>query len=266
MAAATMTATVQKPLNILLLGGTSEATLLAKRLADSRGIAATLSLAGRTANAAPSALPVRIGGFGGAEGLADYLAREAVDIVIDATHPFAAQISDNAIRACADARVPLLAIERPSWAKTTGDDWDEHPTVDAAIAALPEAPIRVFSALGRSAIPALCAQPQHHYVIRIIDPVVPPPALVHATIVTARGPFRTDDDKALFRQHGIVCVLAKNSGGDAAYAKIEAARALGLKVHMVRRPEIAKRRVVTSVDDAMAWIADHLLSRADRGV
>jgi precorrin-6A/cobalt-precorrin-6A reductase len=261
-----MAATVQKPLNILLLGGTSEAALLAKRLADMPGVVATLSLAGRTANAAPSALPVRVGGFGGAEGLADYLTRKAVDFVIDATHPFAAQISNNAIRACADARVPLLAVMRPSWAKTAGDDWDEHPTVDAAIAALPKVPISVFSALGRSAIPALCAKLQHHYVIRVIDPVTPPPELMRATIVAARGPFRTEDDIALFRQHNIACVLAKNSGGDAAYSKIAAARALGLKVYMVRRPAIAERRVARSVDDAMAWVADHLLSRTDRGV
>jgi precorrin-6A/cobalt-precorrin-6A reductase len=261
-----MTATVQKPLNVLLLGGTSEAALLSKRLADARGIAATLSLAGRTANAAPSALAVRVGGFGGAEGLAGYLTREAVDLVIDATHPFAAQISTNAIRACADVRVPLLAVVRPSWVKTDGDDWDEHPTVDAAIAALPEAPIRIFSGLGRSAIPALCAKAQHHYVIRVVDPVTPPPELVRAIIVAARGPFRVDDDIALFRQHRIASVLAKNSGGDAAYSKIEAARALGLKVHIVSRPAIAERRVVSSVDDVMAWIADHWPSRADRGV
>lgn len=230
------------------------------------GVATLLSLAGRTNQAAPSPVPVRVGGFGGIDGLENYLQRENVDVVVDATHPFAAQISTNTIRACADARVPLLAVVRPSWVKMDGDDWDEHPTVDAAIAALPETPIRVFSGLGRSAISALCAKPQHHYVIRVIDPVTPPPELIHASIVAARGPFRTNDDIALFRRHGIACVLAKNSGGDAAYAKVEAARALGLKVHIVSRPAIAERRVVSSVDDVMAWVADHWSSLADRGV
>jgi precorrin-6A/cobalt-precorrin-6A reductase len=242
---------------VLLLGGTSEAALLAERLASIPDIEATLSLAGRTANPSASPLPVRIGGFGGVAGLAEYLAREGIDLVIDATHPFATRISNNAIAACAANGIPLLAVERPPWTQTSGDRWEEHETVEAAIAALPEAPQRIFSGLGRQSIAALCSAPQHHYVIRVIDPVAPPRELPHAIIVMARGPFRTTDDVALFREHDIQCVLAKNAGGSAAYAKLEAARQLGLKVHMIRRPEIAKRPVVNSVDDVMAWISKH---------
>jgi precorrin-6A/cobalt-precorrin-6A reductase len=261
-----MDATLQKPLKILLLGGTSEAAALAKRLVAVPGIVATLSLAGRTRNAVSGPLPMRVGGFGGVDGLTVYLEREAIDLVLDATHSFAAQISANAIVACTAARVPLLAIERPPWEKINGDCWSEHASIDEAIAALPDTPSDVFSALGRSSILALRAKPQHRYVIRVVDPVELPSELSHAIVIAARGPFRTHDDLALFREHNVACVLAKNSGGDAAYAKIEAARLLGLPVYMVRRPAIAKREVVSNVDEAMSWIARHHSSRAERGV
>jgi precorrin-6A/cobalt-precorrin-6A reductase len=261
-----MMAMSERPLRILLLGGTSEAAHLAERLAGTPVIAATLSLAGRTINPAASPLPVRTGGFGGITGLAEYLRREGIALVIDATHPFAAQISNNAIAAAAGAGVSLLAVERPAWSKAIGDDWEEHASIDAAIAALPATPQRIFSALGRSSLAALCAAPQHRYVIRVIDPITPPPGLPYATIITARGPFRTEDDAALFRAHDIQCVLAKNSGGSAAYAKIEAARQFGLKVHIVRRPRTGARPTVDSVDEAMAWIAAHHSPRAERGV
>ncbi len=261
-----MMAMSERPLRILLLGGTSEAAQLAERLASTPGIATTLSLAGRTANPAVGPLPVRTGGFGGIIGLAEYLRRENIALLIDATHPFAAQMSNNAIAAVAETGVSLLAVERPAWIKTIGDDWEEHASIEAAIAALPETPQRIFSALGRSSLAALCAAPQHRYVIRVIDPITPPPGLPYATIITARGPFRTEDDAALFGAYDIQCVLAKNSGGSAAYAKIEAARQRGLKVHMVRRPRIGARPTVATVDEAMAWIAAHHSPRAERGV
>jgi precorrin-6A/cobalt-precorrin-6A reductase len=261
-----MMAMTGTPLRVLLLGGTSEAAHLAERLASIPGIAATLSLAGRTINPAAGPLPIRVGGFGGVAGLADYLVRENIALVIDATHPFAAQISNNAIAAAAATGVSLIAIERPKWSRVNGDDWDEHATIEAAIAALPEAPQKIFSALGRSSLAALSAAPQHHYVIRVVDPITPPPGLPHATIITGRGPFRTEDDAALFRRYDIQSVLAKNAGGNAAYAKIEAARQLGLKVHMIRRPKIGERPTVNSVDEAMAWIAAHHSPRAKRGV
>ncbi len=151
-----MMAMNERPLRVLLLGGTSEAARLAERLASTPRIAATLSLAGRTVNPAASPLAVRTGGFGGVSGLVEYLTRERIDLVIDATHPFAAQISNNAIVAAAATGVSLLAVERPKWGKAIDDDWDEHATIEAAIAALPEAPQRIFSALGRSSLAALC--------------------------------------------------------------------------------------------------------------
>jgi precorrin-6A/cobalt-precorrin-6A reductase len=261
-----MNATLQKPLKILLLGGTSEAQHLAKRLAQLSGITATMSLAGRTRNAAPSPLPALIGGFGGIDGLADYLMRETIGLVVDATHPFAVQISNNAVAACGKTNVPLLAIERPPWKKEMGDDWREHPTVEEAVAALPDTPTTVFSALGRSSVPLLCERPQHRYLIRVVDPILPPPELPNAIFISSRGPFRTEDDVSLFREHKVSCLLAKNSGGDAAYAKIEAARRLRLPVHMVNRPKIAERHAVLTVDEAMTWIARHHSALTERGV
>ena len=261
-----MDATTQRPLKLLLLGGTSEAARIAKELSCLPGIATTLSLAGRTIKAAPSPVPVRVGGFGGVDGLADYLRQDAIDIVVDATHPFAAQISNNAIAACAKANVSLLAIERPPWERMARDHWSAHATAEDAIAALPEAPSTVFSALGQSSIPLLCARPQHRYVIRVVDPVVLPPELSDATVICARGPFVAEDDIALFREYRIAYVLAKNAGGDAAHAKIEAARELQLPVLMVERPAIAKRLAVTTVSDALAWIAHHHSSLTKRGV
>jgi precorrin-6A/cobalt-precorrin-6A reductase len=261
-----MDTTMERPINILLLGGTSESSRLADELARIPGIAAMLSLAGRTREAAPSPLPVRSGGFGGVDGLAHYLEQNSVDLVVDATHPFAIQISGNAIAACAKANVPLLVIERPAWVKTAGDIWTEHGTAEAAIAALPNAPTIVFSALGRSSVPLLCAKPQHRYVIRVVDPIIPPPALADAIVIAARGPFRMEDDIALFREHRIACILAKNSGGDAAYAKVEAARYLGLPIHMVQRPIVPGRQAVATCADAMLWIARHQASRMKRGV
>lgn len=261
-----MTVNSRNPLRILLLGGTTEATSLADRLAREKSIAATLSLAGRTANPIASPLPHRIGGFGGIEELVDYLKRENVDLLVDATHPFAARISSNAIAASTEAGIPLLAIERPPWTRVAGDDWDEHDSIDAAIAVLPDEPEDIFSGLGRQSIAALSKAPQHRYVIRVVDAIEPPSSLPHATIIAARGPFRTADDIRLFEHHGIRHVLAKNAGGAAAYSKIEAARHLGIKVHIVRRPAIASRLTVASVEDAMTWITAHHQRRSDRGV
>ena len=262
-----MMAMNERPLRVLLLGGTSEAAHLAERLASTPGIAATLSLAGRTINPAASPLPVRTGGFGGVSGLTEYLTRENIALVVDATHPFAAQISNNAIAAAAATGVSLLAVERPEWSKAIDDDWDEHATIEAAIAALPEAPQRIFSALGRSSLASALrrsATSLRHPRQSIRSHRRPAFRTQRSSPRAARSERRTMPRS--FAQHGIQCVLAKNSGGSAAYAKIEAARKLGLKVHMVRRPMIGARPTVNSVDEAMAWITKHHSPRAERGV
>jgi precorrin-6A/cobalt-precorrin-6A reductase len=249
---------------ILILGGTAEARRLAERLAPRRDLAVTLSLAGRTANPAAQAVPVRIGGFGGANGLAEYLAAERVDLLIDATHPYAAIMSANAAQAAAAAGIRLLALRRPPWTAVAGDRWIDVADVSAAAAALGREPRRVFLALGRKELAPFAAAPQHHYLIRSVDPVEPPLAVPHATYVTGRGPFAEADDRVLLAAHRIEIVVAKNSGGAATYSKIAAARGLGLAVVLLRRPPLPEVMAVESIEDAVHWI-DHA-ALADREV
>jgi precorrin-6A/cobalt-precorrin-6A reductase len=251
---------------ILILGGTTEARRLAERLAGRRDLAVTLSLAGRTANPVAQPVPVRIGGFGGAEGLAAHLAIERIDALIDATHPYAATISANAARAAKSAGVPLLGLWRPAWVAVAGDRWIEVADAGAAVTALSDAPRRVFLALGRNDIAPFAAAPQHHYLVRSVDPVEPPLGVPRASYVIARGPFAEADDRALLMSHGIEIVVAKNSGGDATYGKIAAARMLGLPVIMLRRPVLPAVPAVDRIEDALAWIDHALAPCAERGV
>jgi precorrin-6A/cobalt-precorrin-6A reductase len=251
---------------ILILGGTTQARQLAERLAGCHDLAVMLSLAGRTANPAAQPVPVRIGGFGGAEGLAKYLVAERIDALIDATHPYAAIIAANAAQAARLAGVPLLALRRPPWVAVTGDRWIEVADAGVAVRALGEAPRRVFLALGRNDIAPFVAAPQHHYLVRSVDPVQPPLDVPRASYVTGRGPFTETDDRALLTTHGIEIVVCKNSGGDATYGKIAAARTLGLAVIMLRRPALPAVPAVETIEDAMAWIDHALVPCAEREV
>jgi precorrin-6A/cobalt-precorrin-6A reductase len=244
---------------ILILGGTGEARQLAARLAERADLAVTLSLAGRTASPAAQAVPVRIGGFGGAQGLADLLAAERIDALIDATHPYAATMAANAARAAKLRATPLLALRRPPWILVTGDQWIEVADVQGAVQALASVPRRVFLALGRKELAPFAAAPQHHYLVRSVDPVDPPLAVPHADYVTGRGPFDEPHDRALLQQHRIDIVVAKNSGGTATYGKIAAARALGLPVILLRRPALPNVTAVETVEAAVAWL-DHELT------
>jgi precorrin-6A/cobalt-precorrin-6A reductase len=251
---------------ILILGGTTEARLLAERLAGRAGLDVTLSLAGRTVAPARQPVPVRSGGFGGAAGLADYLAREHVDVLIDATHPYAGGISANAWAAAQMSSVRFVAVHRPPWIAVAGDRWTEVENVRGAVRALGATPRRVLVALGRNEIAPLVEAPQHFYLIRSVDPVDPPLRLPHATYVTGRGPFVEADEIALMRTHRIEVVIAKNSGGGATYGKIAAARALGIEVNMLRRPPVPDAPSVATVDEAIAWLDHALTSAAARGV
>jgi precorrin-6A/cobalt-precorrin-6A reductase len=253
-------------MRILILGGTAEARGLAERLAGRSDLAVTLSLAGRTAAPARQPVPVRIGGFGGAGGLADYLSAEGIDALIDATHPYAAVISANAARAARLTGVPLLALRRPSWLPVPGDRWIEVEDVPSAVTALGAAPRRVFLALGRKELAPFVAAPQHRYLVRSVDPVDPPLAVPHAAYVTGRGPFTEIDERALLLTHGIEVVVAKNSGGTATYGKIAAARGLGLAVIMQSRPPLPEVSAVETVEDALAWLDHRCAPCADRGV
>ncbi|MBB4425593.1 precorrin-6A/cobalt-precorrin-6A reductase [Bradyrhizobium sp. CIR48] len=236
----------------LILGGTADASLLAAAIARA-GIEAVYSYGGRTRAPADQPLPTRIGGFGGVSGLADYIRREGITHVIDATHPFAAEMSRNAVEACAQTSTPLIALERAPWTRMPDDIWIEIANVDAAVAALPEAPAKVFLAIGRQHIAPFASKPQHTYTLRFVDPPEAPLPFA-ADVIVSRGPFTFDSELDLMRTRGIGWIVARNSGGDGARAKIDAARMLGLPVIMISRPERPARRRVESVTEVMQWL------------
>ncbi|MGO4716126.1 cobalt-precorrin-6A reductase [Bradyrhizobium sp. 2TAF24] len=237
----------------LILGGTHDANLLADAVARA-GIDAVYSYGGRTRAPASQPLPTRIGGFGGVDGLADYIRREGVTHVIDATHPFAAEISRNAVAACAATATPLIALERAPWAKMPGDTWIEVHDIAAAVAALPDAPARVFLAIGRQHIAPFGTKPQHAYTLRFVDPPAGALPLPDADVLVSRGPFTLADERTMMRERAIAWIVARNSGGTGARAKIDAARELDLPVIMLTRPELPERPRAESVDDVMRWL------------
>jgi precorrin-6A/cobalt-precorrin-6A reductase len=240
--------------SILILGGTAEAKALAARLAGDRRFAAELSLAGRTKAPAEQPVPVRIGGFGGAEGLARYLKEKAVSILIDATHPYAAQISSNAAAAAELASIPLLALHRHPWVRELGDRWSEVDSVAEAVTAAGHDSRSIFLTLGRQELLPFEAAPQHEYLIRSVDPVDPPLAVPKAHYLTSRGPFAETDEARLLHEHGIDVIVAKNSGGPASYGKIAAARMLGIEVVLIRRPVLPKVTAAETVDELLAML------------
>ncbi|MGL4279109.1 MAG: cobalt-precorrin-6A reductase [Albidovulum sp.] len=239
---------------VLLLGGTSEASALARALAAD-GVDAVFSYAGRTESPVAQPLPTRIGGFGGVEGLVAYLRAEGITHLIDATHPFAAQMSLNAIAASTATGIPLLAFERAPWAPGKGDDWRSVQDVGEAVAALPDAPARVFLAIGKQTLAPFAEKPQHHYLLRLVDRPEAPLPLPDAKAVIARGPFSEADDLRLLTDHRIGWIVAKNAGGTGAEAKLVAARKLGLPVVMIDRPKLPDRTVAQSVAEVMRWLA-----------
>ena len=241
-------------MRVLVLGGTTEASALATLLAADPRFDATLSLAGRTSNPKPQPLATRVGGFGGIEGLARWLRDEKADAVIDATHPYAAQMSANAVAACTQAGLPLGTIVRPPWRRLEDESWRVVPTAEAAAAALGKTPLRVFPSLGRQELHAFASAPQHRYVARTIE--VPEQAALppNLKILQARGPFDRDSEARLLAKEEIDIIVSKNSGGTATYAKIEAARELDLPVIMIARPDKPAGHLLGSPEEAVAWL------------
>ena len=226
---------------------------MARALADA-GVDAVYSYAGRTEAPVAQPLPVRVGGFGGVDGLASYLATEGTTHLIDATHPFAAQISRNAVNACAATETPLIALEREPWQAQEGDRWTHVPDLAGATAALGDAPRRVFLAIGRQNLEAFAGAPQHYYLLRLVDPPTEPPPLPRAEAVIARGPFTVEGDRALLRDYRIEVIVAKNAGGAGAEAKLVAARELGVPVVLIDRPCVPARKVARTVDEVLDWL------------
>jgi precorrin-6A/cobalt-precorrin-6A reductase len=246
-----------RPMRVLVLGGATEAAALARALADRTDIDAVLSLAGRTENPALPPIRWRIGGFGGVAGLEDYCGTERIDAVIDATHPFAAQMSRHAVAACRQLDLPLLVLTRPPWMPQAGDRWIEVDDMHAAVAALGSAPRSVFLTVGRLSLPAFAAAPQHRYVVRTIEVAGAGFDVPHKTLITAQGPFGVEDELALMRREGVEILVTKNSGGAATQAKLHAARDLGLTVVMVRRPAGDGVEEVHDVARALEWLDVH---------
>ncbi|MBY0612316.1 MAG: cobalt-precorrin-6A reductase [Beijerinckiaceae bacterium] len=243
---------------VLILGGTTEARLLSERLCVMPRFDVTLSLAGRTQQPLPLPVTVRSGGFGGAKGLADYVVANGVDRVIDATHPFAARIKANASSACAACAVPLLALIRAPWTKQPGDVWLTAAGGMEAVAVLGIEPRCVFLTIGRADLAAFEAAPQHRYLIRSVDAPDEALALPGAHFMRGRGPFSYAEEIELMRNYGIEVLVSKNSGGEATYAKIEAARRLNVPVVMIERPFVAlagPRTETHSIDEAVDWLA-----------
>ena len=249
-----------KQTKLLILGGSGEAAALARALDGDARYDVTLSLAGRTSE--PVKLPgtIRTGGFGGAEGLSRTLYDEKFDAVIDATHPFADQIKANAIEAARLTGVPLLAIRRPSWTPVDGDNWILVEDLEGAAVALGETAKRVFLTTGRDELRPFAKASQHFYLLRSVEAPARDELPAHVELITARGPFRLVDELALLKQHAIDIVVTKNSGGEATYAKLAAARALGLPVVMVRRPMLPEAPSVETVVEALQWLEQHHVS------
>ena len=253
-------------MRVLVLGGTFEASKLADLLAGQSGISSVLSFAGRTKAPRAPKIPYRIGGFGGVEGLAAYLEAERIDVLVDATHPFAEQMSRHAAIAAAGANIPLIVLSRPAWVAQPGDHWIDAADMAAAAAALGREPKRVFLTIGRLQIGAFAAAPQHFYLIRTIEPPPLPAGLPRHRVILGRGPFAFEADEKLLREESIDVVVTKNSGGEAAFAKLRAARHLGLPVIMVARPRQASGAVLHDPAEVMAFFLRHCSTLTPRGV
>jgi precorrin-6A/cobalt-precorrin-6A reductase len=243
-------------MRLLILGGTTEASALARHLAGRGDFDPILSLAGRTQNPVAPLIPLRTGGFGGVVGLKAYLTETKTEAVIDATHPFAAQMSAHATEACRDLGLPVAMFTRAPWRPVPGDRWLSAADMKAAAAALGDAPRRVFLTVGALQLAAFAAAPQHHYLIRTIDPP-DVTGLPDHRLILARGPFTVEAETALMRESVIDAQVTKNSGGKATAAKLAAARALGIEVIMVERPKSEDVPTFEKLDAVMAWIEDH---------
>jgi precorrin-6A/cobalt-precorrin-6A reductase len=244
----------------LILGGTTEAAALARAVADTFGIQSTggkidmvTSLAGRIASRQDIPGRLRIGGFGGIPGLVRYLETERIEAVVDATHPFAATISANACAACTLAGVPRVALVRPPWQPTPDDRWREVENLADAAALLPGSARRAFLTTGPGGIAAFAAISTVWFLVRVFMRPAAPLALPHHAVIVERPPFTVASEVALLRHHRIDTLVTKQSGGPTE-AKLFAAREVGARVIMVRRPPPPPGALVPSVRQALDWL------------
>jgi precorrin-6A/cobalt-precorrin-6A reductase len=239
---------------LLILGGTGDAMQLAQRAIDLPGLEVITTLAGRTNNPKTVAGSVRIGGFGGEAGLVDYLKTENIDLIVDATHPFAAQISWHVAGAATEVGIPWLMLVRPAWTRSAEDNWIEVESIEAAVAAIPASAERIFVTIGRQQLAQFARLTDRWCLMRSIDPPDPSIPLPPGKLLLDRGPFSLEGERELLREYRIQAIVSKNSGGDATYAKIIAARELGLPVVMVQRPIVPEGDRVADVSGAIEWL------------
>jgi precorrin-6A/cobalt-precorrin-6A reductase len=243
---------------VLILGGTSEGRDLAARLDARPGLRVVSSLAGRVRDPALPAGEVRIGGFGGADGLAAWLTDQNVSAVIDATHPFAEGISANAAAACGRTGTPLARVVRPPWLPGAGDTWHDARSLTGAAELLPGLGRRVFLTTGRQGLAAFAPLRQTWFLIRCVDPPAGPMPS-RRQVILARGPYDAAAERALMVQHQIDVLVTKNSGGTLTAGKLAAARDLGIAVVMISRPELAAAPECCScAADAENWLLRRL--------
>ncbi|MBI3453826.1 MAG: cobalt-precorrin-6A reductase [Rhodospirillales bacterium] len=251
---------------LLILGGTGEARRLAD-LADRRfgpRLDIVTSLAGLTEAPAAVAGTVRRGGFGGAAGLAQWLAEAGIDLLVDATHPFATAMSRQARAAASAAGVPRLSLVRPGWRQQPGDCWIEVADAAAAAHALRSLGRRVWLTLGGREVAAFASLTGKWFLVRRIDPPRAPLPLAEHALILGRGPFTLDGERRLIAEHRIEVVVAKASGGAATEAKLTAAREAGIPVVMIRRPPAEPGPSAATPEAALDWLAG-LLDATDRG-
>jgi len=238
---------------VLILGGTTEANRFAALTAE-KSVPAIYSYAGRVNTPKKQPLPTRVGGFGGVNGLTEFIKNEGICALIDATHPFASQMSKNAIEACQLSGVPLLAIERPEWQENPEDHWIHVEDMKGAKKALKGPGKNVFLAIGRQQIDLFSSLPQHHYLLRFVDQPEREIPFPSYDLVVDRGPFDLQTDLDLLKRFKIDVIISKNAGGTGAFTKIQAARDLGLSVIMIDRPTLPGRNVVADERTALNWL------------
>jgi precorrin-6A/cobalt-precorrin-6A reductase len=237
-------------MRVLLLGGTGEARALAARLEPDVDLIS--SLAGRVPDPALPVGEVRIGGFGGVDGMRRWLVDSHIDAVVDATHPYAATITAHAAVACDELGLPHLVLARPAWPR--GDAIGVGSDAEAAKTVAAERFSRVFLTTGRSGTAAF-ADADAWFLIRAVTAPDPDTVPRHHQLVLSRGPYRYDDELALLRDHRIDVLVTKNSGGQMTRPKLDAAAELGVAVVMVDRPPLPGGvTTVSTVDDAAAWV------------
>jgi precorrin-6A/cobalt-precorrin-6A reductase len=249
---------------ILLLGGTGEAAFLARAIIERFGDAVrlTTSLAGRTARPMPLPGDVRIGGFGGVAGLSAYLRDHRINLVIDATHPFADQISSHARFACAAASIDRLMVVRPMWQRHPLDRWIDVSDLAGAAAIVGKIGRRAWLTVGASELDAFAHVTEVRFLVRLIHaPTQPLPLRLHEVLI-GRGPFSLLEEQHVLQRHAIDVLVCKASGGGATEAKLIAAREASLPVIMVRRPPVEPGETVTSVGAALGWLDAYFMRTA----